>query len=347
MATWAAAMSDYCKEKCGDGPPLDPMHRFTRVAGGLVREQERSFHPVLQKPIKPEDQETLCARESEATVRRINRGMARELTRTSYIGFNPINQEPKFGIDGADRMGGTEKPRGRFCPGVPGAGGGTGKEKPPRPSRAAQREYNIIQHRYRTAHEERMRARDEATLEHAGRVFCHGRDPVLGMHNDGAVEEQLRAAERARDEQRRAELHATTRYTPHIVRRSEGHNYDIIKGDVFHDDGTYMIDRVNRKGVPMRTIYRAAVSHRIAARDEKGEVAVRRAANRKSHPLRLRDMCRSGYDILTGSRAPPAPEPAADESPWRLLARTAPAAARRAAQESVKAEQSSLQSPDN
>eukprot|EP01065_Artemidia_motanka_P052821 TRINITY_DN9634_c0_g2_i1.p1 TRINITY_DN9634_c0_g2~~TRINITY_DN9634_c0_g2_i1.p1 ORF type:complete len:356 (+),score=108.33 TRINITY_DN9634_c0_g2_i1:79-1146(+) len=322
---WSEAMSQYCREKCGPGPPVDPMHRFTRRAGGFVKARERAFHPVLQQPIDDGKAGAMTERDAERLVRKVNRGMERSLTKESYIGYDPVSHRPKFGIDGADRMGGMQVPKGRRCPPPP----RLTEEKPKeegRPVRIPRRQYNIIQHRYASKHEERLRARDDAVLEHAGNITAKGRDPILGTLNDTAEESRLRGAEASRDDRRRQELHCTTMYTPSVVRRSEGHNYDIIRGWVHDVAAVDTIDRMNRRGVPHREAFRSTVSVRLADRDAQDARAAARAAARKGNPLRHRDLCRSGYDILTGSKAPPAPKPPADTPVYNLLQRTAPAA---------------------
>eukprot|EP00756_Hemistasia_phaeocysticola_P053845 Hpha_TRINITY_DN29792_c0_g1::TRINITY_DN29792_c0_g1_i1::g.2732::m.2732 len=325
-SSWAEAVGGYVKEKCSPGPVAEPFHRFTRHAGGLVKGKQRSFHPVLQKPIDSEAADKMSGSERERLIRRVNRGMERALTSQSYIGYDPVSHLPKYGIEGADKMGGMQTAKGKLCVQPP-VRTEQPKEKKPRPARVGRRQYDIVKHRYESNHEERIQARDDGILNHSGAMLARGRDPILGVVNDVVEEQYLRETQAARDQRKRDELHATTIHTPAVLRRSEGHNYDILCGSVHDMDGTDRLDRKTKRGLPMRERLQQTLHAGVSEREARAARADALSFNRKKHPHRARDWCRSGYDILTGRPAPLPPIPPEDIPVCDLLSRTAPSRA--------------------
>jgi len=326
-SSWAEAVGDYVKDKCSAGPVGEPFHRFTRHAGGLVKGRQRAFHPVLQKPIDSEAEAKLSSTDRARLVKKVNRGMERALTSDSYVGYDLVSHLPKYGIEGAEKMGGMQKAKGKLCVQPASQLMEEPKEKKPRPLRIARRQYDIVKHRYETNHEERMQAKDDGILNYAGGIMATGRDPILGVSNDATVEERLRAEQAEREHKKRDELHATTRHTPAVVRRSEGHNYDILRGWVHDMDGVEHLDRKTRKGVPMRAYFQQTLQARVQDRSIREEKAAALSYNRKRHPHRTRDWCRSGYDILSGRPAPLPPIPSEDIPVCDILSRTVPSRA--------------------
>eukprot|EP01059_Diplonema_ambulator_P010908 TRINITY_DN20927_c0_g1_i1.p1 TRINITY_DN20927_c0_g1~~TRINITY_DN20927_c0_g1_i1.p1 ORF type:complete len:368 (+),score=48.08 TRINITY_DN20927_c0_g1_i1:70-1104(+) len=332
-STWGELLVGYCEEKAGPGPVLNPQFRFTRKKGGAVKSRERLFNPVTQRHVHGDTEKAVREAEEKKLIESINKGMKGSITLHSHVGYDIISQRPKFGIQALESFG-TEaaSQKGKRTEGVRPPGthvdydivtlqGFTGTSSDLGTTQSTvqrgrfTRQYNIVSHRYATDHEERAKAKDEAVRDRHKKLTAEGYDPIRGVYCNAAKEAAELQRTIASGEAKKGELHTTTHKTPSAIRRSEGHNYDILIGHVHSMEAVDHIDKLTRRGVAPRVALRSKVASQLEATEATIAKAEARALNKVS-TQRKTDACRSGYDILSNR---PVSLPPVPRSTWDVL----------------------------
>eukprot|EP01060_Flectonema_neradi_P010985 TRINITY_DN18060_c0_g1_i1.p1 TRINITY_DN18060_c0_g1~~TRINITY_DN18060_c0_g1_i1.p1 ORF type:complete len:341 (+),score=43.42 TRINITY_DN18060_c0_g1_i1:80-1102(+) len=326
--TWGGMLSAYCSEK-QVVPPLESRFRFTRKNGGGVKEKERMFNPVTQRHRDSETEKKVRQAELNTSVADINKGMKVALTKESCIGYNLINQQPKFGIKEVADIGFQENQKGKRIA-HPKQGTGfnisnqsdpTGTPAPPRKTKQGQRQYNVLQHRYIRNHESTLESQGKAILERSQKIILSNYDPIRARHNNPEKEKIARDAISDLMETKKKEYHTSTKRTPVIEKRSEGHNYDIINGSVYNRSGVQTLDSKLMGSTIQKMKMRETVSSNLSAREVEASKSDARAVSRISSQR----LSSHNYNIVTGadvSRLPAIPRPQQPESVWGVLAKT-------------------------
>ena len=331
-------LNAYCEERAQPGPPLAKTFHFTRQQVGVVKNKERAFNPLTQTHIDQAKEKGVCVSEADRMIRDINAGMKKALTTTSYVGYDIVNQAPRFGLAGVDKLGTEHVEKGKRTSGVRPAESNVSYDivtlqpaegNPPPPQGGphhSQRQYNIVSHLYRESHTERLHDKDVTVRDAYAARKLREYDPLLARHNNPAEEAAYADERAAAMAAKRAELHATTTRTPAAVRRSEGHNYDIIKGTAHSAQGVRTLEQKTMAGVPSRRRARARAAALVEATDARTAHEAQMSLNKVAHQRHV-DRCRTGYDIVTGqptTTLPPLPgKGAADqETSWALLTKS-------------------------
>ena len=316
-ASWGEMLGSYCEERAKAGPAIERSFKFTRKQGGVVKVKERLFNPITQKHIDKEREQATAEREDARYIKNVNTGMRKALTTASLVGYDIVNQEPKFGVKGVEKLGTEQSERGKKTHGVRPPESNVQynivtlernhAEEPQRSRRGHrnnQRQYNVLQHKYVDNHDAIVGAKDASIRSQYKAHKLKQYDPIRATHNNPTEEAAYQAAVEVDADKKRAAFHTTTNATPVCVQRSEGHNYNILDGTVFSSDQVVQMDNKAQCGVPHRKKAREVVAQQIQACDttiaKKREQSVAKVAHQRHV-----DRCRSGYDIITGSRPQP------------------------------------------
>eukprot|EP01063_Lacrimia_lanifica_P001703 TRINITY_DN10882_c1_g1_i2.p2 TRINITY_DN10882_c1_g1~~TRINITY_DN10882_c1_g1_i2.p2 ORF type:complete len:369 (+),score=128.90 TRINITY_DN10882_c1_g1_i2:90-1196(+) len=339
-ATWGSMLNDYCEHgRAQPAPAIERQFRYTRKNGGEVKEQQRRFDPITQRHRNPDKEQAVVVKEEAQSVKDVNKGMKKALLQDSYVGYNIVNQAPKFGLKDVSTMGVTDGKSGKrtgeviphkapvnydiinlqqFAPDpvVP---------KNPKSTRLATRQYNIVNHIHRAGNDKLRQTERDAAVAHYNNTRS-SYDLLRARHVSDDTERRLDAQDATLRQRKREELHATTNKTPAAIKRSEGHNYDIIQGKVYSKSGTASVEKHAHLGVTHRQVSRQHAAKHVADVDGKDTMNQKKAVNRMAHERNL-DRCRSGHDIITGASLPSIHKgrnaQAARETPWDTLNRTA------------------------
>ncbi|KAJ9449010.1 hypothetical protein DIPPA_23327 [Diplonema papillatum] len=327
--SWGEMLSGYSRDRAAKPPPTEPIFRFTRKMG-VVQAKEAAFNPITQRHVKAEEEATARDREQRREVTDVNKGMLQALTKRGGAGYDIINQRPKFNVSGLENFNAssTSQHKGKRSLGVrpPDTNTeydivtlqGVTPEAPKAHRRVApMRQYDIVAHQYASSHADRIKQQREAALTRSEGQLKTRYNPVRARFNDAELEAKLSKQRADLEDTKRLELHNTTHKTPVPVRRSEGHNYDIVVGHVWSPSETQHIDKLNRVGVAPRSAMRAQVDARNRRRDDEQTHHEQKALNRISHK-RAMDRNRTGFDIINGSAVLP-PINSASATCWDIV----------------------------
>ena len=321
--SWGVMLHQYCTEK-RKAPPLESRFRFTRKNGGGVKEKERMFDPVTQRHRNPEIEKNVREKELSNSIKEINKGMKTALTKESCIGYDIVNQQPKFGIQEVVNLGYQAAPKGKRIPPPKKTTNQNTTEALPQPKRVrvrpGQRQYNVLQHRYVANHNETLQSQDKAVRERSHQIISSNYDPIQVRHNNPEKEKVARDAIAKLLEKKKSEYHITTTKTPFIEKRSEGHNYDILNGSVYNKSGVDALDIKLMGTTPHKMRMRQTVASKLSAR----EVAATKSDSRAVNRISSQRQPTHDYNILTGATSSSFPSIARrqPDSVWGVLSKT-------------------------
>lgn len=318
MSSWAADVNAYVNQKSHTAPAMEPMVRYARRDGAGRRRENREYDIVS------------CAFKNEATVQKdrarkqdetrahITKAVERDLSKVHHC-YDIVTMAPKYGVDEAtvSTVGGNQEPRGKRIQQpepfinydivnherVKGREHIRDDNRPKKsgaPKPRPERQTNILNHQYLKDHEERA-ARDDATLRaKIDRAVDNDRafNPITQQFNDAAQEQATRAEKIAYEEERRELVRTHTYNTSGIVKRSEGHAFDIVTNHVYNPDMVLRLDQRDATSIPQRAALRQKWEHERDVEEAMRDADVDRALKRVAKQ-RLQDSVSHGHDIIT------------------------------------------------
>jgi hypothetical protein len=315
--SWAGAMQAYVNEKSHSAPAVEPMHRFVRNDGTARKRAQRDYNIVTCSEADPALTASRQARAAQEAADHVTRATERSLKK-GYHCYDVVTMQPRYGVDETtvSAIGGNQEPRGkRIHPPEPFVSydivtnqAVAGREhikddarprKEPSKNRPV-RATNVLNHQYTEDNDNKVRAEEQAVQQRIARAVDNGRafNPITQQFNDASREITERRAKCDSEEQRRELVRTHTYNTSGIVKRSEGHAFDIVTNHVYNPDMVLALDRRDATGVPQRAALRQQWEQRRdveeAIRDADVDRALRRVAKE-----RLQDSVSHGYDVLS------------------------------------------------
>jgi hypothetical protein len=314
--SWAEAMQDYVREKSHTAPPMEPVQRFSRSDGAGRRRYAREYD-IVTCGATADRVEQQQQQRAQQTADHVTRAMDKSLKK-AYHCYDIVTMEPKYGVDGSTvaAMGGNQEPRGKLIQAgqqfvnydivtnervagrehIPDERGIRNVISKNRPTRVT----NILNHQYIQNHDERVQQDQHAVQARIDRAVDNGRafNPISQQYNDATREMAARHDKAAYEEHRRELVRTHTYKTSGIVKRSEGHAFDIVTNHVYNPDMVLALDRRDMTSIPQRATLRQQWEHRRDAEEAVRDADVNRALRRVAKE-RLQDSVSHGYDVLT------------------------------------------------
>jgi len=344
MATWAEDVTAHNVRKNFTAPPLAPMQRFVRKDGEGRRREDRGINIVTGQA---RSAAVMAATEAEkkAAVEHVTAAMNAELARTPHA-YDIITMKPRYGVpeDVVASLGGNQEHRGKRV--------GrrdpfvnydilTNTKKPelahipdndrvhkPHANAAKRRETNILSHQFVTDHERRQKERDAAVHADVEARAMNGREfnPITQQYNDAQREMDARKHAKAADVAKREAVRTHTYDIAGIVKRSDGHAFDIVTGHVYNPDMVLKLDKDNSVGLLQRAALRQKWEYQRDIEEAVRETDVARVMNRVSQK-RVAEVKDRGYDILTTRPFVEVDVPKSKTKPWLCEPTPKPASA--------------------
>jgi hypothetical protein len=303
MASWSESVKSYVVEKSHNAPELVPMRRWVRGDGAARRGEVREYN-ILTGTHKEGASAALTAQRTSADVqassdhvtKAMNKGLAQ-----SYHCYDVVTMAPKYGVAEATvlAVGGNMEPRGKRIE-VQDAHIGyhpihngliDGLEhlpdprvvKPPRRDKVM-RQTNILNHTYVDNHDAKTAADEQAIQRAVEQATTCGRDfnPITQTFTDAQAEANAVRDKGNADSQQRHVVKTHTYGTSGIVKRSEGHAFDIVTNHVYNPDMVLTLDKKNCAGMLQRVALRQKWEYQRDVEEAVRDTDVQRSMNRIS-----------------------------------------------------------------
>lgn len=185
-----------------------------------------------------------------------------------------------------------------------------GREAPPLPVvargrkrhdvAASARPFSIVSHQYRADADAKEAAAASALTNAVAAAALSDRNfnPVTQQFNDARVEEEARVARRNHDFDTVEKVKSHTYKTSRIVKRSEGHAFDIVTNHVYNPEMVLALDRQQAVGLLQRSQLQQQWRHRRDAEEAVRHADADRSLNRISTRRLEESTIGHGYDIL-------------------------------------------------